>query len=346
MVLTEEQGSDDGRDALLIAVAQEMDADLLITERRALLSTRLLESGNCQVAGPEDALALVALYLRSAGKFILTKVPNVENVASPTRFYQEAAEVLIPSLEAFAHRADARISAARVLTVISRVRTLLKARDRIALLTSESVSDDVADEISVTFTHALVDMVALHDVLARIVNEFLEPPEPRRQVIKWSSPMWRERVMKRFPEIAGSWGDDGVAKHLNDALRTIRNEIHDVAPVIIPYRSERGATQVGLSFHVDVGTPVVTSLQQLADSRQSGIHQAFADGHLVDPHLFCEFVLPWLFRSVDDILRALLTALPERPAAVPRESLIRREVVRESVLAIARLTAPPSATTD
>lgn len=86
---------------------------------------------------------------------------------------------------------------------MSRTRSLFKARDRIALLTSEPAFEDVADEISLTFTHSLVDMVALHDVLARIINEFLEQPERRPRQIKWQVRDWREKVIERFPGLAG-----------------------------------------------------------------------------------------------------------------------------------------------
>ncbi|WP_143187172.1 hypothetical protein [Microbacterium sp. AR7-10] len=336
-VLEQEHGSANDAEALLISVAQEVQADLLITEREALLGTRLLDAGNCQVSLPGDALALVALYLRSDGQFILAKVPNVTVTASSTQFHRQVAEVHLPSLTEFVNRAEGRVSAARLLTVLSRARNLFKARDRIALLTSQAATDDIANEISLTFTHSLVDMVAFHDVLARIINEFLKPPESNPPRIKWQNPRWRARVIEEFPDLEDPWSDGGHAKHLNDALRVVRNEIHDVAPVITPFRAERGAAQVGLAFHVEVGARVVTSLGALADDSRLGIRQAFADGHLMDPHLFYEFVMPWMIRSVDDVLGALLPRLQGRPPAQESSLLLCREVVDESVRAIARV---------
>lgn len=119
---------------------------------------------------------------------------------------------------------------------------------------------------------------------------------------------------------------------LNDALRVIRNEIHDVAPAIVPFK--KSTERVGLAFHVDVGTRVMSSLSVLSDDRSSGIRQAFADGHLVDPHLFHELVLPWMLRSVDDVLQALLTRLPDRPTD-PGESWLAADVLDASIRAIA-----------
>lgn len=76
MVLGHEQSGANELDALLMAVAQEVHADLLITERAALLQTRLLDDANCQASSPADALALTALYLRADRQFILVKLPK------------------------------------------------------------------------------------------------------------------------------------------------------------------------------------------------------------------------------------------------------------------------------
>lgn len=338
MILGQERDAADERDALLITVAQEVGADLLITERASLLDTRLLERGNCQVAGPADALALVALYLRAAGEFITAKLDSWSFTATPTRFYQQMAEAHIPSLAGLVRRGDGRVTAARLLTVLSRARSLFAARDRIALLTSEPATEDIAEEISLTFTHALVDMVAFHDVLARVVNECLKHPETEPQRIKWQNHAWCERAIDQFPELRALWSADGYAKRLNHAMRVIRNEIHDVAPSIVPFRDEHGAAQVGLAFHFDVGSRVRASLDTLVDQRNYGVRQVFTDGHLIDPHIFYEFVLPWMLRSVDDILTALLRRLPERAQA--ERSVLLPEAVRDDALrSLARVPA-------
>lgn len=112
MVLEQEQAMGDERDALLITVAQEVGADLLITERASLLNARLLQRGNCQVAAPVDALALVALYLRAAGQFIAARGDWWSFVAPPTQFYQQMAEAHLPTLAEFVRRADGVVSPA------------------------------------------------------------------------------------------------------------------------------------------------------------------------------------------------------------------------------------------
>lgn len=334
-----ERGTADERDVLLIAVAQSIGVDLLLTERLPLLNTRLVVSGNCQVAAPADALAVVALYLRAAGEFITVKLDSWSFTATPTRFYQQLAEAHVPSLAEFVHRAEDRVSAARLLTVLTWARSLFRSRDRIALLTSEPVTEDVADEISIVFTHALVDIVAFHDVLARIVNEFLVQPEMEPRLIKWQNAKWCEQAVEQFPELRIPWTVGGYAKSLNHALRVMRNEIHDVAPSILPFKENWGAAHVGLAFHVDVGSRVKNLLGLLTDARGDGVWQIFTDGHLVDPHLFYEFVLPWVLRSVDDVLQALLGRLPER-APNESSSLLPDDVRDEALRAVARVVWP------
>lgn len=129
-ILEQERGAADERDALLISVAQELGVDLLVTEREPLLDTRLLERGDCQVAAPAGALAVVALYLRAAGEFITAKLGSVRFTATPTRFYQGMAEAHMPSLADFVRRAEDRVSAARRLGCSSGIRTsLIRSRN-------------------------------------------------------------------------------------------------------------------------------------------------------------------------------------------------------------------------
>ncbi|MGC5224857.1 hypothetical protein ACPW96_20010 [Micromonospora sp. DT81.3] len=159
-VLTEETGAADDAAARLIATAHEIGVDILITERKAVLDTELEDRGNCRFAPPLVALSLIALYLRSAGEYILAASSGFIGTAHRRGFYDRAASRAIPSLDTFIGLAGESVSAARLLTITRRARALFEARDRLALLLSEPSTDDVADAVEATFTHALVDMVA------------------------------------------------------------------------------------------------------------------------------------------------------------------------------------------
>ncbi|MBG6056436.1 hypothetical protein IWX81_002873 [Salinibacterium sp. CAN_S4] len=329
------EGVDDF-DARLLLAAQETHADLLITDRSALLCTELEERGNCRVANDETAVALVALYLRAAGEYIYVKGPDFTARATPSIFYEKVSDHLIPSFPEFMLRAEGVVSSARLLTIRRRARSLLMNRDKLALLTSVKSTQDVADAIDSTFTHALVEMVAFHDLLARVVNEFLPNPEMSPRHIKWQIDPWRAQALTHFPSLTDAWANNGFAMNLNRALRAARNEIHDVAPVITPFRTRWGAPGVGLGFFDDAGGSIAHALRQLPDGGDPGIQRKFADGYVVEPHVFLEFVLPWMLQSVDVTLAALLASLPARGPVLHRSS-IRAEVASESIALIAHL---------
>jgi hypothetical protein len=220
-------------DARLIATVQEVKADILVTEREAILSTELEDRANCRFASAAEAIALVALYLRASGEYLYVKDRDfTAHTSTASRFYHQVSEHLIPSLGEFTHRAEGVVTAARLATIYRRARGLLEARDRLALLTSLAITDDVVDSVEATFTHALVDMVAFHDVLARIVNEFLESPQSHRSS-KWQHSGWRPVVLSEIPAMSAAWTDGQSAFVLNEALRAARNEIHDIVPTSV-----------------------------------------------------------------------------------------------------------------
>lgn len=299
-------------DARCIAAAQGSGADLFITERGAVLRTELEDRGSCRLVSPRAAIALVALYLRSAGQFYFLRGGIHSGIASGPSFYNRAAEHLVPSLSAFLHRGEGTVASPRLMTVQRRIRGLVESRDRLALLASGRATDQTADAVEATFSHALVDMVSLHDVLARVANELMANPEFRVQNIKWQTG-WRERVIEEFPALKPAWDDCGPATELNRALRAIRNEIHDVAPIIAPYRTRWGAPQIGLGFLEGVTTKVERPLQRLEGNLDHGVSGRLSDGMVIAPMDFFEFIFPWMLRSVDGTLAALTVSLPERP---------------------------------
>ncbi|WP_220300044.1 hypothetical protein [Microbacterium jejuense] len=332
-VLTEETGAADDAAARLIATAHEIGVDILITERKAVLDTEFEDRGNCRFAPPLVALSLIALYLRSAGEYILAASSGFIGTAHRRGFYDRAASRAIPSLDTFIGLAGESVSATRLLTITRRARALIEARDRLALLLSEPSTDDVADAAEATFTHALVDMVAFHDLLARVVNEMLPSPEPLAFRAKWQQEKWRAAAIAAFPELHDAWRDDGFAMLLNKALRALRNEIHDVAAVTAPFRTKWGPPEMGLAFHERVGDKVLIAVRGIAHNTDLGIARFLADGHAFRPLVFFEFALPWLFASVHATLAALVPSLTGevRPAAI---GILDTEAVGEVVDAI------------
>jgi hypothetical protein len=341
-VLTNENGTADEADALLIATAHEIGADVLVTQREPVLNTEIEDRGNCRFVSPADALPLIALYLRAAGEYVLAKSSNFMGTTYRRGFYDRAAARCIPSLTQFVHRAEPQVSAARLLTVLRRARAVLEARDRLALLVSEPLTEDVIDAVEGVFTHAVVDMVAFHDILAHVVNELLPQPETDAFRIKWQKEPWRRRALDGVPALCEGWRDGGRAIALNSALRAVRNEIHDAAPLAAPLRTRWGPAEVGLAFHEQVGTTVLDALRKLECDSDPGVGRAFADGHVIRPLVFVEFVLPWVFTSVETTLAALLPRLPEREPPV-RDPVLDSAPVGQAVDAIVHLRRPTCA---
>jgi hypothetical protein len=321
---------DEDRDARLIATAQATHVDLLVTDRDRVIASELEDRGNCRFASAAQAIALIALYLRASGEFIFIKDRDFTYDATTARmFFEQITDHAIPSLPEFVRRSQHVVPPARLATLRRRARAIFDARDRLAVLTSVAVTADVIDEVESTFTHAVVDMVAFHDLLARIVGQFLDPPCPPRQC-KWQYDGWRSSALAQIPELASTWAEGGASLLIDTALRGMRNEIHDLAPTSVPHRTRWGGAQVGLGFFDGSGRKVAEALNALPDAADRGIERRFADGYLVRPDVLFEFAFPWVLHSVNSTLNALVALLPAREAETPRSAL-RPEAVAESI---------------
>lgn len=338
--LAMESGTSSDADAILIATAHEIGADVLVTDRQAVLDTEFEDRGNCRFVAPADALPLVALFIRATGGHVLAASSSFVGTAHPRGFYDKAAARSMPSLTQLVDRGQPHVSATRILTALRRARAILEARDRLALLLSERVTVDVADAAEATFTHALVDMVAFHDLLARIVNEMLPQPERVASRVKWQNDAWRRRAIAHVEQLAPPWGDEGFATLLNGALRAARNEIHDVSPTVVPFQTRWGPPEVGLAFFEPVGVRVMNAMNKLEPHAVSGIDRPFVDAYVFRPLVLMEFMLPWMFNSVEATLKAILPMLPAANTA-REEGVLDSENVGEALDAIVHVRSIP-----
>ena len=87
----------------------------------------------------------------------------------------------------------------------------IEARDRLSQLLSAPITENVADVVDATSTQALVDMVAFHDLLARVVNDMPSPEQVVFQV-KWQQDRWRKASVAEFPGLRKASGDGGLRR--------------------------------------------------------------------------------------------------------------------------------------
>ena len=88
------------RDALAAVVATVVEADLFITERPYLFGDRKIHFPCVTLCRVREALAMVGLYLRSQGEYVLWRAPD--GAGGPTAnewlYYQIGAVALLPEL--------------------------------------------------------------------------------------------------------------------------------------------------------------------------------------------------------------------------------------------------------
>ena len=210
-----------------------LEADLIVTSREWLLADRgskRLES----VFSPEEALALMGLYLR------WHELPVIIGGAavrwSPVSMGRSAAFTAMPAFERWNQAARACHDATSDLTLenlnqacLTRIARAFKFRDRVYGL-SATMAEDETEEMLCELDSLLFSLVGAFDAAARAVDHILglhttgslcgwQYMDPRRNG-------WQSRLERPAPKLHDYTRPGAEMQRLFEVLRWMRNIVH------------------------------------------------------------------------------------------------------------------------
>lgn len=316
-----------GRDALCVAAADAVGADLLITRRSLALDPPFkLTRGPLAVLTPEDAMPVVGLYLRRQGEFIVWRSVDGQGTYQFNRglFYLVAARDQLPS----AWRWMSRCASARggdqslswlTTSLIDRVARSLQARDHLHSALLQPQDNDVADDALMYLDLILVSLMGAFDAAARVLHRVLGLPEEDEFQAAWQRSAWRRRWAPDAPRLAEFMGSGGEAEAALTVLRLLRNSVHGEAlsPLAIVARMKRREdTLVGLPRQER--EQLEAALDSLGGLDGWGVRALVPDRLHADARVLVERLLPATLKVLDQILH--LT--PVERLSIPDDVLI------------------------
>lgn len=299
-------------DALAALVAEAVGADIFVTDRPYLHALTWRLSPGVTYCGLDDTLALVGLYQRVQGSFVVSGTLDGRGRHSLNRglYYWVGTRELLPAAWRWfaACVQHARGSGDDGLiflgqSLLQRVQRALQVRDDVHVALNKPQNNDTADEALMSLDVVLLLLMGAVDVTARVMHRVLQL-DGKASTAGWQYPKWVKKVAASEPTAAEPLVGPTDHKHVLTILRQLRNSIHGEAlsALGVSRARERAGTLVGLRVADQngfmqavnaLGGPSVWSVQTLLPGQ---LH--------ADPGILLEELLPGVLRMLNAILEA------------------------------------------
>lgn len=228
--------SDARAGVLLYRIGSELEADLVITGRGWLLAERGRSHGKhlANIVSPEEALALMGLYLRWHYQPVIVGGTAIR--WHPTSMRHSAAFIAMPAFERWNQVGRAWCDTNGDLTLeslnqtcLTRVSRAFKFRDNIFDL-SATMIDHEPEEMLCELDSLLFTLVGAFDVAARIVDHILGLPSSRRRGWQYlKSGEWQSRLQSPAKALYDYTKSGSEMQRTFQVLRSLRNSVHNAA---------------------------------------------------------------------------------------------------------------------
>lgn len=302
-------------DAVAACAAQELKADLYITNRPYLHAATWALTDGVTVCSPAQALAVVGLYLRSQGTFLIWRGNDGKGGETFNKglFYWVGARELLPEgwrwftacvTHDHARGADELIYLGGA--VFQRLTRTLQARDDLLRAMNVAQNNDVAESALTALDTCLVFLMGALDATARVAHHVLGLPPAEVYGAGWQkNRTWLKDVAALAPALASVVGPGTAGLDTLTVLRLLRNTVHGAGLKALAVGRTARADQETL-----VGLPRADHAEILAvaDRRGGrtiwGLREVLPGELHADPGALLERLLPDVIALLNDLMAA------------------------------------------
>lgn len=297
-------------DAIAVQAAQAFKADLFVTERGYLHGVRWSLTDGVTICTPQQALALVGLYLRTRGEYLEWTGQGVTVRTSKAGYFMVGARELLPAGWKWVRacveydRANATDELTHLAAaVFQRVSRALQARD--GLLRAMSVRQDpnsVEDALR-EFDTCMVFLMGALDAAARVAHHIIGHPA-RPHNAGWQRSEWMTETARRCPELGAVLRSGTANLHALTILKLMRNTVHDAGLQAVNLRQSAQPDQTLIGLPKPDQAKVTQAVEALGGWRAWGLYELTPGTMHADPHTFLEALFPATLTLLNDLLAA------------------------------------------
>jgi len=299
------------RDGLALQVAAAAAADIFITNRQYLFELPDSLKLGVTICNPEDALALIALYLREQNEFVVwRRSDGVTFYLGGELYYWVGVRELLPAswrwytacIQESSASNDAKLKdLAESLPI--RVQRGLQARDRFHLAFNRPQDVETSRQVLAELDTMLVLLMSAVDITARVAHHVLSLPPNNAYRAGWQSNQWLTAVRNADANLAGLYSTNSNNSHALTILRLLRNTVHGQAIRSMPTRLSGGSIQTEIQLPTDEENDILTSMDALGGRATWGARAANG-GTLIDPSTLIERLWPQVLRLLNETMDA------------------------------------------
>ena len=300
-------------DTVAISGAQELGADIFVTERPYLYAARWLSRPGVAICKPADALELISLFLRSRGTFLIARTTSGRYTFDKGLFYWVGARAMLPSgwrwLSACVAQDQVRNSDELTYlggSVFQRVTRSLQVRDDLLRALNTTQDANVEEDLLIALDTILVFLMGALDACARVAHHVagLSPGDAYRA--GWQKERWLKKIAPVAPAFNEAVGPGSRGADILTVLRLLRNTVHGVG-----LNALRIASRPGGGLHDTlVGLPraetalILHAVQRLGGREEWGLREIVSGVLHADPATLVEQLLPEVLRLLDTLMAA------------------------------------------
>jgi hypothetical protein len=256
-------------------------------------------------------LALVSLYLRAQGDFLIWKDPNRNGVECFDKglFYWVGTCELLPAgwrwLTACIAHDDAQGTDDLIYlggAVFQRITRALQFRDNLLRALNRSQGNDAADEALIALDTSLLFLMGALDATARVAHRVLGLPPGDLINTGWQRKNWLQAVKAKAPSLAAIVSPGTVGCDTVTILRLLRNTVHGagLCAFAISRRGRREETLVGLP-RVD-SSDILAAADRQGGRAAWGLREIRPNEFHADPGVLLERLLPAVIELLNDLM--------------------------------------------
>lgn len=298
-------------DALMVLAAQQIRADLVVTNRESILSTEIPLADGVTVVTPEDALGLVGHYLRSTGNFLVWRSQFGKVSVNKGRFFSLAVRECLPAASRFRascllidHQRGDEALCHLAAAVLQRLARSMVQRDEVWKAINQVQDVDTAEDALTGLDSCLLFLMAAVDALARIAHVALEL-EGEHHLVGWQKRDWLRQVARKKPELAELVSDSSKGYHVLVVLRLLRNGIHGEGLVPLAVSMEPRVCETVVGLPARDAQRIVEAVDAIGNLDAWGLHEIVPGRMHADPSRLIEKLLPEVFSLMNALMKAM-----------------------------------------
>jgi hypothetical protein len=302
-------------DALLVAAANKIGADLLVTNRQGLPGLRSTFASGLTIMDTPNSIPLLGLFLRTRHIYLRAKSTSFTLTSNKTLFFEQSAQLFLPNQLEVLDRSrlfsGAGPAAGLAAAAFRRTARGLERRDHIWRLINQPQDFDLAEDILAALDAFLTTLMGALDATARLVHVVYEVPGPLHRTA-WQRQDWLKEVKRMAPTIWEAVQADASHTAALTVLRLLRNTIHAEGLESVILRGSDKSTEARVLISAADSSAITEAAKIIAPLTTWGFSVLDGTSYAVDPGRFIETLLPALFRFLSDVHGALVVSLRDR----------------------------------